>query len=257
MAYETWIMEKTERMAILTINHPPANAVSGTVIRELDQIVWKLQEDTEIRCVIITGAGEKFFCAGADITEFESNRAGGATKVDGNAVLLRLENLTKPVIAAINGYCMGAGLEIALSCHLRIMADSTKLGLPEVKLGIIPGWGGTQRLPRIIGATKALEHILTGDPILPEDALRMGLVNKVVPREKVLEEAMALGRRLAQGAPVAQKAILRGVIRGTDTSLWNGLFIEGEGSEAVQKSKDAAEGSTAFLEKRPPNFKGE
>jgi len=169
----------------------------------------------------------------------------------------KIENYPKVIIAAMQGTALGGGLELACSCHLRIMSESAKVGLPEVKLGIIPGWGGTQRLPRYIGKTKALEMILTGDFMTAQDALNLGLVNKVVPASAVLDEAKALAKKLAGGAPVAQREILKAVNKGLETTLEEGVYkVEGAGSAVVFASEDAKEGAIAFFQKRPPNFQG-
>ncbi|MCL6610847.1 MAG: enoyl-CoA hydratase/isomerase family protein [Peptococcaceae bacterium] len=255
--FEKLVVEKENGIVVAAINHPPANAMAQGVLRDLNQLLDDCLEDESVRVIIITGTGEKLFCAGADISEFAGIQAGNAPKYSGNDIYFKIENYPKVVIAALQGSAYGGGLELACACHLRIMADSAKVGLPEVKLGIIPGWGGTQRLPRYIGKTRALEMILTGEPITAQEALSYGLVNRVAPAGSVLEEAKALAKKLAAGAPIAQREILRAVTRGLETTLEEGVYkIEAAGSAAVFASEDAREGAVAFFQKRPPNFKG-
>lgn len=256
MEYTKILVEKENGYVVAAINNPPANAISQTVLGELDNLLDESLADDEVRSIIITGTGEKLFSAGADISGFSAIQEGNAPKISGHDVFLKIENYPKPVIAAIQGSAFGGGNEMAMSCHLRIMAASARIGLPEVKLGIIPGWGGTQRLPRLIGKTRALEMMLTGDPLSAEDALRYGLVNKVVPAGAVLAEAKALAARFAQGAPLAIREILKAVTRGMNTSIEEGIKIERAGSAIVFASEDAKEGSKAFFQKRQPVFKG-
>ncbi|MCZ4093099.1 enoyl-CoA hydratase-related protein [Ensifer psoraleae] len=243
------------------INHPPANALAQRVLIDLNTLLDESLEDPEIRVIVLTGTGEKLFSAGADITEFDSVQAGDKPKennpkIEGNDVFSKIENYPKPVIAAMQGSAYGGGTEISLACHLRILADTAKVGFPEVKLGIMPGWGGTQRLPRLIGKTKALEMMLTGDPLSSAEAFSFGLVNKVVPASQILTEAKALAARLAQGAPVAIRGILKAVTKGLETTIDEGIKIEDAASAVVSASEDAKEGPRAFLEKRRANFQG-
>lgn len=232
------------------------NSINSGLLEELNDILDKLTQSQEARVLVITGAGEKAFSAGADITEFAEIRAGKRRAVNVHDLFFKIENYSKPVIAAINGYALGGGCELAMSCHLRIAAQEAKIGLPEVRLGIIPGWGGTQRLPRLIGKAKALELMLTGDHISAEEAMRLGLVNKVVPRAEVMDEARKLAGRLASGAPLAMQAILRAVTKGLEVPIEEGIKFEREGVALVFSSEDAKEGSKAFLEKRAPVFLG-
>lgn len=255
--FEKLVVEKDGMVVVAAINHPPANAMGQGVLRDLNQLLDDCLEDESVRVIVITGTGEKLFCAGADISEFAGIQAGNMPKYNGNDIYFKIENYPKVIIAALQGSAYGGGLELACVCHLRVMADNAKVGLPEVKLGILPGWGGTQRLPRFVGKTKALEMILTGDPITAQEALNYGLVNKVAPAASVVEEAKALAKKLAAGAPVAQREILKAVTKGLETTLEEGVYkVEGAGSAVVFASEDAREGAIAFFQKRPPDFKG-
>jgi len=256
MDYTKLLVEKENGYVVATINNPPANAMSQAVLADLNNLLDHCLEDREVRSIVITGSGEKLFCAGADITEFASLQAGSRPKIEGNMVFSRIENYPKPVIAAIQGSAFGGGNELAMACHLRILSASAKMGLPEVKLGIIPGWGGTQRLPRLIGKTRAMEMALTGEPLSAAEALDYGLVNKVAPAEAVLAEARALAARLAKGAPLAIEQIIKAITQGLNTTVEEGIKIEGAGSAVVFASQDAREGAMAFFQKRPPDFQG-
>lgn len=256
MQYTKLIVEKENGYLVAVINNPPVNALSQTVLKELNSLLDEYLDDDEVRVIVLTGAGEKLFSAGADITEFKNIQAGKEPEISGQELFLKIENYPKPIIAALQGSSYGGGTELAMACHLRILSASAQMGLPEVKLGIIPGWGGTQRLPRLIGKTKALEVMLTGDPLNAQEALAYGLVNKVVPADAVLAEAKALAARLAKGAPLAMREILRAVNQGLNTTIEEGLKIERAGSAVVFASEDAKEGSMAFFQKRAPNFKG-
>jgi enoyl-CoA hydratase/carnithine racemase len=255
--YEKLVVEQDGMVVVAAINHPPANSMGQGVLRDLDDLLDKCEKDDNVRAIIITGSGSKLFSAGADITEFADIQAGKVPKYNGNEIYFKIENYPKVIIAAMQGGAYGGGLELACSCHLRIMAEEATLGLPEVKLGLNPGWGGTQRLPRFIGKTKALEMMLTGDFIPSKEALSLGLLNKVVPAAQVLEEAKNLAKKLAAGAPVAQKEIMKAVRLGLETNLRDGVMnVERAASEALVFTEDFKEGAKAFLEKRKPNFKG-
>lgn len=256
MDYTKLLVEKEDGYIVATISNPPANALGQAVLGDLNDLLDRCLEDSEVRAIVITGSGDKLFSAGADITEFASIQAGSRPKIEGNMVFSRIENYPKPVIAAMQGSAFGGGSELAMACHLRIMSASARMGLPEVKLGIIPGWGGTQRLPRLIGKTRALEMILTGDPVSAEEAFSYGLINKAVPAGEVLAGAKALAARLAKGAPLAIREIILAINRGLNTTLEEGLKIEAAGSKVVFASQDAKEGATAFFQKKPPNFQG-
>ncbi len=250
------VVAKEEGYIVATINNPPANALGQPVLGDLNNLLDECLNDDTVRAIVLTGAGEKLFSAGADIKEFASIQAGNRPKISGHDLFLKIENYPKPIIAAIQGSAFGGGNELAMSCHLRILADSAKIGLPEAKLGIIPGWGGTQRLPRLIGKTRALEVILTGEPLSAEQAYEFGLVNKTVPAGQVLEEAKKLAAKMAKGAPLAIREILKAVTQGLNTTLEEGIKIEQSGTHIVFASEDAKEGSKAFLQKRTPNFQG-
>jgi len=255
--YEKLKVEQDGMVVVAAINHPPANSMGQGVLRDIKDLLEKCENDDSVRVIILTGTGDKLFSAGADITEFADLQKGKVPEYNGNEIYFKIEEYPKVIIAAIQGGAYGGGLELACCCHLRIMAEEATLGLPEVKLGLNPGWGGTQRLPRFIGKTKAMELMLTGDFMPAKDALTLGLLNKVVPKDQVLETAKKLGKKLAAGAPVAQREIMKAIRLGLETDLRTGVFeIELGASKALQYTEDFKEGAKAFLEKRPPEFKG-
>lgn len=259
MNYEYLLYEKDDRVTTIVVNRPDKlNALDDAVVAELGEAFEKAGGDPECGVVILTGAGPKAFVAGADIGELaQMDVVGGKRKSErGQAVLDRIENLGKPVIAMLNGYAFGGGLELALACHLRTMAAETKVGLPEVGLGIFPGYGGTQRLPRVVGRGRALEMILTGDPIDAETALAYGLVNRVAPAAELLDTTLKLAKRLLSRGVLAQGFALEAVLRGTDLPMADGLAIEADLFGICSSTKDMREGLTAFLEKRKPEFRG-
>jgi len=261
MAFNTIILEKEPPLAVITINRPPVNALNPEAIGELTQAFKELRDDADVRVIIITGAGQYTFVAGADITSFgagqdEPSESQFAQIKNGQKLFTDIETFPKPVIAAVNGVCLGGGNELAMACDLRIAAESARFGQPEINLGIIPGWGGTQRLPRLIGKTKAMELLLTGDMIKASDALRVGLVNKVVPDSELLAQTKNVARMLATKAPIAMANIKKAVFQGLDTSIEEGLDIEYRASVECFQTEDAVEGITAFLQKRKPQFKG-
>ena len=259
MAYETLLVEKKDNIAIVTINRPKVlNALNKTVIEELEKCFKELQNDPEVGAVILTGAGDKAFVAGADISGLvELNPLEGKEFAEkGQAVFNLIENLGKPVIAAINGYALGGGCELAMACTIRIASEKAKLGQPEVNLGIIPGYGGTQRLPRLIGKGRAMELILTGRMVDAQEAYQMGLVNKVVPPEKLMDEAIEMAKTILSKGPLAVKYAMEAVNRGLEVSLEEGLRIEADLFGICCATEDKVEGTKAFLEKRKPNFQG-
>src|SRR5437868_4251336 len=218
MTFDTLVLERDGAVAPITMNRPKVlNALNAQTLAELRRAVLDLQRDAAIRVVILTGAGEKSFVAGADITELavQTPTGGREHALTGQHVFDLVENMGKPVIAAINGYALGGGCELAMACTLRIAADSARLGQPEISLGLIPGYAGTQRLTRLVGKGRALELMLTGTPIGADEALRVGLVNRVVPAASLMAEARALGQQLASAAPIAVRYIINAVNKGS------------------------------------------
>lgn len=243
------------RVAVVTLDHPPANTLDSVAIAELGDVLEDLETDAATKGVVLTGAG-RFFAAGADIKEFVGKvpEEGEAMARAGQRLMDRIEAFPKPVIAAINGAALGGGLELAMACHIRIAADMAKLGLPEINLGLIPGFGGTQRLPRLIGRGKATELILTGEMIPAEEALRLGLVNRVVPLERLMAEALALAERIAAKSAVTTALALE-ALQGVEAPLTEGLDREARLFGRAFATEDSREGVQAFLEKRPPRFR--
>lgn len=246
-------------IATVTLCHKPSNVLSSAVLAELDRALGTLEPAAAVRVVILTAAG-RFFCPGADIKELaklEGGRQGTDFSTRGQALLNRIERFDKPVLAAIAGACLGGGLELAMACHMRVAAAGIAMGLPEIKLGLIPGFGGTQRLSRIIGPSKAAEMILTGDTISSEEALALGLVNRVVPAQEVLPQVMQIAGKVAAMGPLATQAALRAIRTGLDSPLAEGLSREAELFGQLCGTADMQEGLQAFLEKRPPKFTGQ
>jgi enoyl-CoA hydratase len=253
------LVERDGPVARVTINRPKVlNALDAQTIDELRRTILALKPDSGVHCVVITGAGDRAFVAGADINELASQTpAGGRDRaLRGQHVFDLIENMGKPVIAAINGFALGGGCELAMACTLRIAADTAKIGQPEINLGLIPGYGGTQRLARIVGAGRALELLLTGDPINAEEAHRIGLVNRVVPASDLLRETHALAVALAAKAPIAARFIIEAVNKGLQSPLAEGQVLEATLFGLVASTDDMREGTRAFLEKRKPAFKG-
>jgi enoyl-CoA hydratase/carnithine racemase len=244
-------------VATVTLDNPPANALSNALLEELDQAFEALGRKAEAKAVVITGAG-KIFAAGADIkeiAEIDSENRGRQLTARGQAILNRIERMNKPVLAALNGlFCLGGGLELAMACHLRIAGDRVRLGLPEITLGIMPGFGGTQRLPRLVGTAKALELILTGDRIKADEALEIGLVNEVVPDSEVLNRTRAVAKKIAGMGQAAVRAALMAVVEGQRQPLDSGLELESKLFASLCETADMKEGVKAFLEKRPARF---
>ncbi|MGQ9682631.1 MAG: enoyl-CoA hydratase-related protein [Anaerolineae bacterium] len=246
-----------ERTALLTIDHPPANAFNAQTVIDLEAAFEEAQANAEVKTIIITGAGQ-FFVAGADINEIaalEGPDHARAVVVRGQQLFSRIEACTKPVIAAINGrVCLGGGNELAMACHIRIAEDGVRFGQPEINLGIIPGWGGTQRLTRCVGKGKAIEMILTGDMINAQEARRIGLVNSVVPVGEVVKAAKDLARKLNSKGGLAMAAALRAVHKGLEGTVEQGLLLEADEFARLCATEDMREGVNAFLQKRQPKF---
>jgi enoyl-CoA hydratase len=257
--FKNLLFKQEEGIGFVTINRPDKlNALNIETIKELEELFTHLKENQEIKVVIITGAGEKAFVAGADIEELSKLNMveGKEYSLRGQRVFSLIENLGKPVIAGVNGYALGGGTELTLACHIRIASEKAMFGQPEVKLGLIPGYGGTQRLARLVGKGKALELILTGDMITAQQALEIGLVNKVVPPEELLSACKDIAKKIINNSPIAVKYALEAVNNGLDKSLEEGLDIEAELFGMVCGTEDSKEGTKAFLEKRKPVFKG-
>lgn len=257
--YKTLVYEKKDKVGILTINRPDKmNAISKELTTELKHLLQELEDDEELRVLVITGAGDKAFVAGADISELvdRDSRLGRKVSRERQEVFSRIENLPVPVIAAVNGFALGGGLELALACSIRVCSDKAQFGAPEVKLGIIPGDGGTQRLPRLVGLGRALEMILTGDFIDAQEAYRIGLVNKVVPAEKLMEAAMELAQRIASRPPLAVRYAKEAVNRSQEGDSYSGFALESYLHALSCTTEDKKEGVAAFLEKRKGTFKG-
>jgi len=252
--------ERDGMVAIVTIDHPPVNALSAPLLEELEAELVALDGDGGVRAIVLKGAGERAFVAGADISEFPSLREAGLQE-GGSArgiqkLGARMDASDTPFVAAIHGFCLGGGLELAMCCDIRVASEDAQLGQPEIKLGLIPGGGGTQRLPRLVGLGRALMLNLTGDFVDARTAYEWGLVEKVVSREELLETALGIARAIAARSPVAV-AVLRELARTTrDLSLEEGLRREADGFRRCLASEDGAEGVAAFLEKREPQFTG-
>lgn len=245
-------------VATVTLDNPPANALSSALLDELNRVIDEMGRNAEAKAIVITGAG-KVFAAGADIKEIadiESGKRGRQLSARGQAIMDRIERMNKLMIAAVNGlFCLGGGLELAMACHLRIAGDRVRLGLPEITLGIIPGFGGTQRLPRLVGTAKALELILTGDRVKAEEGRRMGLVNEVVPDAEVLSRARAVAKKVGGMGQLAVRAALKAVLDGRTQSLESGLELEAKLFGSLCETADMKEGLHAFLQKRPARFR--
>jgi enoyl-CoA hydratase len=246
-------IEREGAVAIATIDHPPANAINGDVVAGLGQALTDSENDDSCRALVITGAGPKFFSAGADITAF----AGGPEAIgEALQLTLRLERSRLPVLAAINGIAFGGGCELSLACDIRIASANARFGQPEIKLGIIPGWGGTQRLPRLIGRARATELLLTGEPIDAERALQIGLVAEVVAPEDLAAVTRRWAELLASRAPLALAATKRALHDGSHLPTADALQVEQREFAGLFSTEDAAEGISAFLQKRTPEWKG-
>ncbi len=259
MAYENLLVERDGAVLIITINRPKVlNALNGPTIAELDRAIGDAQADDAIHAVLLTGAGDRSFVAGADINELavQTPIEGKEHARRGQQIFAAIEQLGKPVIAAVNGFALGGGCELAMACTMRIAADTARFGQPEINLGLIPGYAGSQRLPRLVGRGVALEILLTGDMISAQRAYEIGLVNRVVPAAELLNDARKIARILASKAPIAVRYILEAVHHGLDGSLDAGQFLETSLFGAIASSADMKEGTRAFLEKRNAVWQG-
>ena len=259
MGYENLLYAREDRVAVVTINRPEKyNALNRQTITDLERVIDEIEQDPQVRAAILTGAGEKAFVAGADINELATLTPLDARShaLRGQRLFSRIENLPKPVIAAINGFALGGGLELAMACTLRIASETAKLGQPEIKLGIIPGYGGTQRLPRVVGKGQALAMLLTGEPITAQDAHRIGLVQQVTPPAELLAAARQWAARILANAPVAVSLCIDTVNRGLEMPLEDAMAYEATQFALTCSTEDMREGTRAFLEKRKAEFHG-
>jgi enoyl-CoA hydratase len=258
MAYETLLIEKEGSVAIVKINRPPVNSLNATAYSELYDAFCQLEKDESVNAILLTGAGEKAFAAGLDIKDVAGKSIPKYLEFARTSRMTvdKVATVDKPTVAAVFGFTFGGGCELALACDLRIAATDASIGCPEVNLGIIPGSGGTQRLTRLVGMTKAKEMLLLGDAVNGDEAYRIGLVNKVVPKEKLMEEAMAVAKRLAEKPKVAVSLIKTSINTGADMGLPAAISFENECFTVAYVSEDGREGMAAFAEKRKPDYKG-
>ena len=256
MEYKNLILEKEDELAIVKINRPPVNALNSEVVSEIHQMIDELENDEQVKVIILTGEG-KAFVAGADISEMvDFGPEGGAEfSKKGQAAFDKIENTPKPVIAAINGFALGGGCEIAMACDIRIAVEGAKLGQPEVNLGVIPGFAGTQRLPRLVGKGKAKELIFTGNMITAEEAEKIGLVNQVLTADELMNTAKEMAKTIASKGPAAVRAAKLAINEGVNYELSKGLEIENQAFARLFETEDQKEGMKAFLEKRKPEWK--
>jgi len=259
MSYQHLLVSVSDRIATITVNRPDKlNALNDEVVAELDRVADDVRTRNDVGGIIITGAGSKAFVAGADIGELSKQGTidGKERALRGQAAFRKFETSPKPVVAAVNGFALGGGCELAMACHIRIASEKAKFGQPEVKLGITPGYGGTQRLPRLVGKGRALELILSGRMVDAEEAHRIGLVNRVVPAEALIAESEKLLGGILAMAPLAVALAIEAVDRGLDVSLEEGLLLEANHFGLISASADMREGMAAFLEKREAAFSG-
>jgi enoyl-CoA hydratase len=259
MAYQNLLVESRDGVATVTINRPDKlNALNDQTVNEIEAAFTTLKTDPAIRGVILTGAGDKAFVAGADIAELSTQSPvdGKERSIRGQRVLDLIENLGKPVVAAVNGVALGGGCELAVACHVRVAAEGARMGTPEVKLGIMCGYAGTQRLPRLVGKGRALEILLTGEMVDAQEALRIGLVNRVVAKDKLLAETDGLLRKMLANGPVSLRFTLEAVNAGLEMPLAEAQYLEATLFGLICTTEDMKEGTKAFLEKRPARFQG-
>jgi len=254
MEFSTLLYKKENHIVLITLNRPPANSVNLATVVDMEKALDEAENDLDVRVVIFTGAGNKGFSAGFDVSDSAN---AGETSPRGSALWTRIDRFPKPTIAAINGYAFGGGCELAMACTFRIMQENAKIGLTELNLGIIPGWGGTQRMPRLIGQSKTLDMILFSRRITAREAQEIGLVDKVSKEDELMKDVMEMANVLAKRPPIAVKVVMKAIKTGIEKGFEEGIRLEALGIDEVGKSKDAFEGFTAFLEKREPNFKGE
>lgn len=256
MGYLQWSMNGNT--AVITIKRPPANALAQSLLSEMNELLNTLEETADVRVILIHGEG-RFFSAGADIKEFievTSEEQFSKLATNGQDLFERMEQFSKPIIAAIHGAALGGGLEFAMACHIRIVTETAKLGLPELQLGIIPGFAGTQRLPKYVGTAKAAEMMLTSEPITGVEAVQWGLASKAVKDEELLDEALKLARKIEKKSPHSVKAVLKLLNYTKSQEFYQGVASEADFFKEIFATDDAKEGIQAFLEKREPNFKG-
>ena len=256
MGFETLVVTREEAHAVITLNRPPANAISEALVRELNAAVSGFESDESVRCLIITGSGDRIFCAGADLGNAFSGPDVASFIRFGNSVVRRIERFPKPVVAAINGHALGGGCEIAMGCHIRILKEGARMGQTESNLGITPGFGGSQRMPRLIGRTKALEFLILGTQVPAQECVALGLANKLTKEGETLNEAKALARLIAKRPPIATRLIIEAVDEGLEAPIDKAIDIEVRAFLKTLKTEDASEGIQAFFAKREPSFKG-
>ena len=258
MKYKSLLLEIKDHIAVVTINRPDKlNALNEQIINDLDAVFDELKDNSDVFVVIITGSGEKAFVAGADISELNKLDVVSAKEFSerGQAVFNKIEKSNKPIIAAVNGFALGGGCELALACHIRLASETAKFGQPEVNLGIIPGYGGTQRLARLINTGRAIEYIFTADMIDANEALRIGLVNKVYPLSELLDNAQTIAKKIAEKGQQAIRLAIKSIRAVNEVSLKEGLNLEASLFSLCCGTEDFKEGTSAFLEKRTPEFK--
>src|SRR5215813_11593087 len=256
MPYETITLDREETYAVITLNRPPANAISETLMRELNAALSDVEADGAVRSVILTGAGDRIFCAGADLGSAFSGPDVATFIRFGNSVVRRIERFPKPVVAAINGHALGGGCEIAMACHIRLLKEGARMGQTESNLGITPGFGGSQRMPRLIGRTKALEFLILGTQGPAQECVALGLANKLTKEGETLNEARALARLIVKRPPIATRLIIEAVDEGLEAPIDKAIDIEVRAFLKTLKTEDASEGIQAFFAKREPSFKG-
>jgi len=259
MGYSNILVEEQGLISIITINRPKAlNALNTATLQELSQVFQALATNSTIRVVILTGSGEKAFVAGADITEMNEKNVWEARFFSqlGQKIMTQIEELPQPVIAAVNGFALGGGMELAMACTIRLASENARFGQPEVNLGILAGFGGTQRLPRLVGIGRASEILMTADYFDAQEAMRLGLVNRVYPQERLMEEALAMARKIASKAPIAVQLTKSAIYKGANMDLVSGQAYEAEVFAQTFSTEDRKRGFEAFLSKTQTEFQG-